>query len=57
MEKNKIKYINPIIIGTLSLIIWEIAINNLTDSIGFGNILPIAAVSVYCNWLDIKRNY
>lgn len=44
-EKNKIKYINPIIIGTLSLTIWEIAINNLTDNIGFYNMLPISIVS------------
>ena len=45
-EKNKIKYINPIIIGTLSITIWEIAIKNITDNIGFWNMLPIAVVSV-----------
>ena len=45
-EKNKIKFINPIIIGTLSLTIWEISVKNITDSIGFLNMLPIAFVSV-----------
>lgn len=45
-EKNKIKYLNPIIIGTLFLTIWEIALQSLTDNIGFWNMIPIAIISI-----------
>lgn len=37
---------NPIIIGTLFLTIWEITIEKLTVNIGFGNMLPIAVISI-----------
>lgn len=45
-EKSEIKYLNPIIIGTLFLIIWEIAVERLTENIGFWDMLPIAVISV-----------
>ena len=41
-----IKYINLIIIGTLSLTIWEIAIQKMVERIGFWNMLPTAIVLV-----------
>ena len=37
---------NPIIIGTLFLTIWEITIEKLTVNIGFWNMLPIAVISI-----------
>lgn len=43
-EKNTVKYINPIIIGTLSITIWKIALKKTTEKIGFGNMIPIAIV-------------
>jgi len=42
--KNTIKYINPIIIGTLSITIWEIALQKATEKIGFWNMIPISIV-------------
>ena len=39
--KNTIKYINPIIIGTLSITIWEIALQKATEKIGYWNMIPI----------------
>ena len=45
-EKSEIKYLNPIIIGTLFLTIWEITIEKLTVNIGFWNMLPIAVISI-----------
>ena len=55
-EKSSIKYINPIIIGTLSLTIWEIALQKVVDKIGFWNMLPVALVmalgtSVLIGWI------
>lgn len=43
-EKNTIKYINPIIIGTMCITIWEIALQKATEKIGFWNIIPIAII-------------
>lgn len=43
-EKSNIKYINPIIIGTLSLTIWKIAIQKVVNKIGFWNMLPAVLV-------------
>ena len=45
-EKNEIKYLNPIIIGTLLLTIWEIAVQEVEENIGFWNMLPIVFISV-----------
>lgn len=45
-EKSEVKYLNPIIIGTLFLTIWEITIEKLTVNIGFWNMLPIAVISI-----------
>ena len=45
-EKSKIKYLNPIIIGTLFLTIWEITLQSLTENIGFWNMIPIAVISI-----------
>lgn len=39
--KNTIKYINPIIIGTLSITIWEIALQKATEKVGYWNMIPI----------------
>lgn len=55
-EKSTIRYINPIIIGTLSLTIWEIALQKVVDKIGFLNMLPLALViavgtSVLVGWI------
>lgn len=43
-EKNTIKYINPIIIGTLCITVWEIALQKATEKIGFWNMIPITIV-------------
>lgn len=45
-DRTTIKYINPIILGTLSLTIWEIAIQKVVEKIGFINMLPLAFVSI-----------
>lgn len=45
-DRTTIKYINPIILGTLSLTIWEIAIQKVVEKIGFINMLPLALVSI-----------
>ena len=55
-EKSTIKFINPIIIGTLSLTIWEIALQKIVNKIGFWNMLPVALVravgtSVLIGWI------
>lgn len=55
-EKNTIKYINPIIIGTLSITIWEIALQKITGEIGFWNMIPIAialtiGLSIGVGWI------
>lgn len=55
-ENSTIKYINPIIIGTLSLTIWEIGLQKVVIKIGFWNMLPLALVivvgtSVGIGWL------
>ena len=55
-EKSTIKYINPIIIGTLSLTVWEIALQKVVNKIGFWNMLPLAFVialgtSVFIGWI------
>ncbi len=43
-ENETIKYINPIIIGTLSLVLWETAIQKLVDKVGYLNIIILAIV-------------
>ncbi len=45
-DRTTIKYINPIILGTLSLTIWETAIQKVVEKIGFINMLPLAFVSI-----------
>ena len=45
-DRTTIKYINPIILGTLSLTIWKIAIQKVVEKIGFINMLPLAFVSI-----------
>lgn len=55
-ENSTIKYINPIIIGTLLLTIWEIGLQKVVIKIGFWNMLPLALViavgtSVAIGWL------
>ena len=45
-ERTTVKYINPIILGTLSLTIWEISIQKIVDKIGFINMLPLALVLI-----------
>ncbi len=55
-EKGAIKYINPIIIGTLLLTIWEIGIQKIVTRIGFWNMLPLTlaiavGTSVAIGWL------
>lgn len=55
-ENSTIKYINPIIIGTLLLTIWEIGLQKVVIKMGFWNMLPLALViavgtSVAIGWL------
>ena len=45
-EKSNTKYINPVIIGTLLLSVWEIILQYLKESIGFENTLAVAFVLV-----------
>ena len=45
-EKSNTKYINPVIIGTLLLSVWEIILQQLKESIGFENTLAVAFVLV-----------
>ena len=45
-DRTTIKYINPIILGTLSLTIWKIAIQKVVEKIGFINMVPLAFVSI-----------
>lgn len=45
-ERTTIKYINPIIIGTLALSIWEIAIYKIVEKIGFWNLLYLSTVII-----------
>lgn len=50
------QYINPIIIGTLLISIWEIAIEKIVDKVGFGNMLSLAfvliiGVSIFIGWI------
>lgn len=58
-EKKKssiIKYINPIIIGTLCITVWEILVNLLYEKLGIGNtilasILLSVIISIVIEWL------
>ncbi len=50
------EYINPIIIGTLLISIWEIAIEKIVDKVGFWNMLSLAfvliiGVSIFIGWI------
>ena len=59
-DRTTIKYINPIIIGTLSLSIWGIAIQKIVDNTGFWGMLPIAfalilIISISLGW--IKKSF
>lgn len=59
-DRTTIKYINPIIIGTLSLSIWEIAVQKIVNNTGFWGMLPIAfalilIISISIGW--IKKSF
>lgn len=54
-EKTTIRYINPIIIGTLALTIWEFAVKEIVNITGFWGMLPIALaliiiISIFLGW-------
>lgn len=56
---NTIKYINPIIIGTLLIPIWEIGIQKLIKLVGFIEMIPSAiffavVLSIMSGWLCKK---
>ena len=55
-ESKTIKYINPLIIGTLLISVWEIAIQRIMNKVGFGNMLLLAIImiiglSVFIGWI------
>lgn len=55
-EKSTVKYFNPIIIGSLTLTLWEIGLQKMVDMVGFLNVLSIAiilaiGISVGIGWL------
>ena len=59
-DRTTIKYINPIIIGTLSLSIWEIAVQKIVNNTGFWGMLPIVfalvlIISISIGW--IKKSF
>lgn len=59
-EGTTIKYIRPIILGTLSLTIWEVAVQKIVEKIGFINMLSFALVSIIgtsliVGWIKILR--
>ena len=55
-ESKTIKYINPLIIGTLLISVWEVTIERIMDKVGFWNMLSLAivliiGVSVFIGWI------
>ena len=55
-ESKTIKYINPLIIGTLLISVWEVTIERIMDKVGFWNMLSLAIVliiglSVFIGWI------
>lgn len=43
-EKSTVKYFNPIIIGSLMLILWEMGLQKMVDMVGFLNVISIAII-------------
>lgn len=59
-ESKTIKYINPVIIGTLLISVWEIIIERIMDKVGFGSMLLLVIVlviglSIFIGW--IKKTF
>lgn len=55
-ESKTIKYINPLIIGTLLISVWEVTIQRIMDKVGFWNMLSLAIVliiglSIFIGWI------
>ena len=59
-ESKTIKYINPLIIGTLLISVWEVTIERIMDKVGFWSMLLLVIVlviglSIFIGW--IKKTF